>query len=227
MFLFDRYIPISHFLDHHLKDKNKKVNTLIIPPICDFYFFKTIDSSNQFHQPYFLYCGSAAYYEVVEFIIDSFKKIKNNDTTHLHLVLNGIKSEELKNLLKENNDKVKVFSNLDYNDLIRLYKNAFALLIPLRNTKQDEGRFPQKICEYLASEKTVISTNFGEVKFYFKDMVNALIAKDYDVASYSEKMQWALSNVQYLKIIEEEAYKTGKDFFDITSYKETIKHFTK
>jgi glycosyltransferase involved in cell wall biosynthesis len=227
MFLFDRYLPISRFLDEYLKEKNVNVNTLIIPPICDFGQFKSLKCHNNIADSYFLYCGSSAYTEVILFIIEAFEKIKTDNSVKLYLVLNGPISVQIKELLERNFGRIKLFSKLDYNELICLYKNSIALLIPLRNTKQDEARFPQKICEYLASGKIVISTNFGEVRWYFKDMENSLIANDYDVTAYSEKMDWVFLNSQNLKAIEERAYKTGKDFFDINAYRKSIKLFLK
>lgn len=225
MFLFDRYIPISHFLDRHLKEKNTKVNTLIIPPICDFQFFNAVESAKQFDVPYLLYCGSAAYSEVILFIIESFKKIKSIDTIHLHLVLNGIKSEQIKNLLEQNEDRIKVFSSLEYTDLIGLYKSSLALLIPLRNIEQDQARFPQKIAEYIAAEKVIISTNFGEVKHYFQDLNNAVLADEYDTESYSNKMDWVIENKLNLSDIEFKAYETGKKHFDIIAYRKGVAIF--
>lgn len=227
IFLFDRYLPISHFIDQHLKDKNKNAKTLIIPPICDFEYFKNLDCLNTTKDSYFLYCGSSFYTEVIIFIIESFKKIEHNKGTKLFLVLNGEISTEIKNLLETDIENIKIFTRLDYNKLICLYKNALALLIPLRNTKQDEARFPQKICEYVASNKIIISTSFGEVKFYFQDMKNALIAKNYDTVLYAEKMEWVLSNSLKIKELEENAYLSGRKYFDIKSYYEPIKDFLK
>ena len=74
------------------------------------------------------------------------------------------------------------------------YKNAVALLIPLRPTLQDKARFPHKIGEYLASGNPVISTNYGEVKYYFKDMENMLIADSYDINLFADKMQFVINN---------------------------------
>lgn len=227
MFLFDCYLPISLFLDEHLKEKNKDANTLIIPPICDFDYFKNIKITNDFKETYFLYCGSIAYSEVVFFIIDSFEKVKKDIDVKLYLVLNGIISEELKELLGRKKQSIEVFSNLDYITLITLYKNALALLIPLRNTPQDKARFPQKICEYLASEKIIISTNYGEVKHYFEDMNNALIAADYNIKDYAKKMEWAANNISNLQELEDAAYKTGKKYFDIMAYKDSLNELLK
>jgi glycosyltransferase involved in cell wall biosynthesis len=74
-------------------------------------------------------------------------------------------------------------------------------LIPLRPTYQDVARFPHKIGEYLASGNPVISTNYGEVKFYFKDMDNMLIADSYDVNEFAEKMRFVINNMSEVKKI--------------------------
>lgn len=227
MFLFDRYLPISHFLDEYLKGKNINSKTLIIPPICDFDHFNKLNCLHNFDDHYFLYCGSSAYDDVIIFIIEAFEKLKTDDSIKLYLVLSGQISIRIKELIEQNSGRIKLFSKLEYDKLICLYKNALTLLIPLRNSKQDEARFPHKICEYLASKKIIISTNFGEVKWYFKDMDNALIGNDYDVEAYSMKMEWVISNMPNLKIIEEKAYKTGKKYFDINAYKKPIKDFLK
>ena len=72
------------------------------------------------------------------------------------------------------------------------YKNAKALLIPLRPITQDEARFPHKIGEYLASGNPAISTNYGEIKHYFKDQETMLIADSYQINDFAGKMQYIL-----------------------------------
>jgi len=225
MFLFDRYIPISHCINQQIKVKNKKAKTLVIPPICDFNYFKTLNCATTVEDAYFLYCGSAHYTEVIVFIIESFKKIEDKKGIKLYLVLSGEITTQLKKLIEKDEDKIIIFSRLDYEKLICFYKNALALLIPLRNTKQDEARFPQKIGEYVASNKIIISTNYGEVKYYFKDMDNALIANDYDVVLYKEKMQWVILNRSKTKKLEDNAFESGRKNFDIASYYNPVKIF--
>jgi glycosyltransferase involved in cell wall biosynthesis len=227
MFLFDCYVPISHFLEEYLKGKNINSKTLIIPPICDFDHFNKLNCSNNIDDHYFLYCGSSAYDDVIIFIIEAFEKFKTDSSIKLYLVLSGQISIQIKGLIEQNQGRIKLFSKLDYNKLICLYKNALALLIPLRTSKQDQARFPQKICEYVASNRIIISTNFGEVKYYFKDMNNALIADDYDVALYAEKMEWVILNISKIKELEKNAYESGRKYFDVTSYYGPIKEFLK
>jgi glycosyltransferase involved in cell wall biosynthesis len=226
LYLFDRIIPISHKLNEEIAARVSRKKTLIIPPICDFDYFDQVRIKRSDNGKYFLYCGSSAYNSVVDLILNSYGQLISSNIK-LYLVLNGKISEEIRNKVLKSNGQIQLFSNLDYLDLIALYKNSLALLIPLRNTAQDIARFPQKICEYIASRKIIVSTNLGEVKYYFQDKQNALLADNYDIDSYSSKLQWILENKSELIKMEEESYYQGRLHFDISSYTQKLKEFIK
>jgi glycosyltransferase involved in cell wall biosynthesis len=224
--LFDRIIPISKYLNDLVKDKNPKAKTIIIPPICDFEYFKSISSINLINEKYFVYCASTAYEEVIKFVIMAFKKLESKDVK-LVLILNGNISQDLIKAIENSHDKIRLYTKLEYNELISIYKNALALLVPLRNNKQDAARFPQKISEYLASEKIFISTKVGEVHFYFQDKVNAVLAEEYNIDQFSEKMDWVTTHIEDLYKIEKKAYQTGNEFFNLNSYIPKLNEFLK
>lgn len=224
--LVDRIIPISNLLNSDVKKINSDLITLVIPPICDFDYFKTIQKPLTTTEKYFLFCGSTAYSDVIDFILDSFILVKH-PKAKLYLVLNGQISVSQKNKIENSNGLIKLFSKLEYTELISLYKGSYVLLVPLRNTIQDIARFPQKICEYLAAEKTFISTNVGEVKIYFKNKINALLADEFDTVQFSEQLQWAMDNQDEINKIESNAYKIGQTHFDIKSYNTKLKQLLK
>lgn len=209
-YLFDKYcprivdavFPISEFLIEQIKKVAPKQKYLKLF-LTDFEKFK--DSKVQPGEEYFLFCGAANYKEIVKFTIESFENLKNTSTL-LYLVINGSDADiaEIKKYIAESgeNDRIRFFTRLAEKDLFNKYKNAKALLIPLRPTLQDIARFPHKISEYLASGNPVVSTNYGEVKYYFTDMENMLIADSYEVDQFSAKMQFVLDH-------EDEARKIG------------------
>jgi glycosyltransferase involved in cell wall biosynthesis len=175
---------------------------------------------------YFLYVGTAAYLEAIDFITRSFD-MSRQDSYFLHLVVNGSPAqmkivEDLIGQMKKK-DKVRLFSNLKYSHLIHKYIHARALLIPLTESIQDKARFPQKISEYLASGNPIITTNFGEVPFYFQDQKNALVATHYDVKEYAEKLDFIVNNPEASMHIGKNGKDTGLKFFDFNSYGAEIK----
>lgn len=222
--LCDRIIPISTTLNNHVKSLNPNVKTLIVPPVCDFKYFASINPEAS-DSKYFVFCSSITYEEVILFVIKSFLKIRHTNFG-LHLVINGkIENHTINQLIEANEDRIFLFSNLKYEDLIAKYKGSLAALVPLRNTIQDCARFPQKICEFLASNRPIITTAYGEINHYFTDKVNAIIAQEYSIEGYSEQLEWAITHETELYIISKNSYITGCNHFDIDSYSIKMNEF--
>lgn len=216
--LSDVIIPISTTLDDYVRSINPKAKTLIIPPICDFKYFASIDYEKS-NKKYFVFCSSITYEEVILFVIHSFLKIKSHEAIDLHLVINGkIENQEINSLIQKYKTRIFLFTNLSYEKLIAKYKDSLAALVPIRNTVQDCARFPQKICEFLASNRPIITTPYGEIRNYFTSEKDAVIAKEFDTQSYSEQMEWALTHDEELEKISRNSYLIGMQHFNIESY---------
>ena len=84
----------------------------------------------------------------------------------------------------------------------------------MRPTFQDIARFPHKTGEYLASGNPVISTNYGEIKYYFIDGKSMLLAKTYDINLFTEKMQFVIDNPTEAQKIGLEGRNVASKLFD-------------
>ena len=221
--LFDKYAPrltdgvfiISEFLINHLKKVSPAKRYLKIPNLTDVERYNGIEF--QEGDKYLLFCGAAGYFEIIKFIIDSFEDL-NTTSAFLYLVINGheIDKEEVRKYIdsSKHKNRIRFLTRLTDKELSGYYLNSIALLIPLRSTLQDVARFPHKIGEYLASGSPVISTNYGEVKYYFKDMENMLIAESYDINLFTRKMQFVLDNPKEAKRIGENGKEIAFNQFD-------------
>ncbi len=212
--LLDGVFPISEFLKNAALKQNSGLPCLKIPVITD---FNEYNYRKELNDPYFIYCGHAAYDYLIEFIIHSYELIKDN-TIGLKLVIYGkpgyfkniismVKSSPKKNL-------TEILSDLPYNKLARYYINALGLLIPLKPSLRDISRFPHKIGEYTAAGNPIITNNYGEIKNYFTDLQNALIADKYDPETYADKMNYVIINPDKAKIIGTNGKLTGMKYFD-------------
>jgi len=224
--LVDALFPISEFLIKQIQKIVPEKKYLKIPVLVDAGRYDEYEIKNE--PGYFLFCGAAAYIETIKFIIDSFRQL-NRPEAFLYLVINGNQAHilEIQNYLDSTplKEKIKIFSRLSEKELNGFYKNALALLIPLRPNLRDEARFPHKIGEYLASGNPVISTNYGEVKHYFKDMENMLIAEAYDSALYAAKMRFVLDNAVESQKIGSNGKKMALNHFDYRLYGERLVNF--
>ena len=225
-------LPISELLVDNYKKIAPGKLFLKIPAICRFENFNV--PRKKLQERYFLFCGAFDYREVINFIIEAYQKVDHATNYKLYLIVSGgspTQYKEFNQYLKDREllDKTKVFSNIPFSELVDHYVNAAALLIPLRPTIQDIARFPHKISEYTATGNPIISTNYGEVKHYFTDGENALIAKTYDTSQFAEKMKYVAEYPEQAKKIGLNGKELGMKYFNHLQYgpllKDYIKHF--
>ncbi len=225
--LFDGALPISDRLIDYYKLVSHSKPSLKLPILCDFEKFSKVKN---LEEPYFLYCGSIRYTEVRNFIIEAYKSLPDSESTKLYMIISGGTKKETSLLEQELNthfdtQSIKLFSNIPYEELVKLYMNAIALLIPLRPTIQDSSRFPHKIGEYLASGNPVITTNVGEIANYFVDGKSALIANSYTVSSFAEKMRFVLDYPALANEIGLRGRELGLKEFDYKAHGSRLQKF--
>jgi len=202
-FLFERYafklvdaaLPISEYLVEVIRRQSKSLPILKTPVLTDIDFINGIEQNRKKSE--FVFCGAAAFIEVIRFVVESFDLLEQTETA-LVLICGGTNSElkALRELIDKsiNRDRIKLLNGLSYSELIDFYKSSLALLIPLRPTIQDMARFPHKIGEYAASGRPIISIKYGEVANYFSDGNSALLASEYSTKLFAEKMQFVIHN---------------------------------
>ena len=236
--LMDRYlgsfcdgiIAISNYLVDHLKKSGSGTPVIKIPANSDFSqidFIPTLQS-----EPYLMYCGTIHYEEVIEFIILLFVKLRENNKYSGRLLLiisgnDGQNWDKLRSFIKTLSfqQDIIIKSNISHNELLSTYKGADILMIPLRETVQDIARFPHKIGEYTAAKRPILSTNLGEMKSYFIDGVSAILADNYSLKAYYEKLSVMLASRQLLDEIGLKGYAIGQNNFDYKEQGRILKEF--
>lgn len=218
--MFKKFIAIGGFLQKLIIEKNATAAIALIPPVSRFDLIEKIPKIRS-ERPYFLYCASLAYEDVAWFVIEAFLSLKEPNVD-LVLVLSGNLSARIREASSANGS-IKIYSRLDYDVLIGMYKGAYALLIPLRDTAQDCARYPQKITEYLASGRPIISCSLGEIGSNFTNDIDALLSEHYDVGDYANTMRRALDFPERLEEIAKRGHTLGMNMFDVSSQKIRLK----
>lgn len=235
-FIFDRWVvksmdgalPISELLMDNFKKIAPEKGIMKLPILCDFSKFNKPFQASQ--KPYFLYCGALSYREVIDFILKAYDQLPKESDTELHFVLGGGTKEEYQQLKSDISQMkkahlIKVFLDVPHHQIPDYYLPACALLIPLRPTIQDAARFPHKIGEYIATGNPMIATNFGEVAHYFKDGENALIAPQYEIEDFAEKMKFVIEHPDQAKRIGKEGQELGLKEFNYQNYGSKLRAF--
>jgi len=241
-FLFDKYavklskgtIAISEFIISNLKHYSHNYKFIFIPALTDIEKIDAIQGTNQFSFPYVLYCGGLGYAEVIATIIDGFEeyyKRYGNMNIHLVLILHG-KNEQFRALMDIilqtlSSKNVHLLNNLPFRDLIRHYKNASALLIPMRDTLQDKARYPQKIAEYAACKRPIISNAVGQIGFDFKHKSDIYFMPSYTSADLAKAIKEVIEDKKIAFTITENARLKAETYFDYKLYSLPLHNFLK
>ena len=221
---WDGVIAISSFLETQATTVNPKLTAIRIPPLCDFELFETIGNAPSLIQgAYFLYCGSIKYTEAIDLITSSYRNSRCKQDYKMVMVLAGGK-EAVSKYANENPD-IEVRTDLSYDSLVCYYKNASFLLIPLQDSVRDIARFPNKVCEYIASKGIMISTKIGDINNMFVDGQSAILASSFDTDSFTKVFDSIEDKKYDEEKIRENAYEVGKKQFDITSYITPLQDF--
>ncbi|MEO3404437.1 glycosyltransferase [Mucilaginibacter sp. CAU 1740] len=225
----DGVLAISEFLKDHIESKGSKTKVLKAPVICDFNEF-SYSGTPVSNQPYLMYCGTINYLEVIEFLLDLFIELKNEGiyNGNFLMVISGDNKpvwDQFRARIAQNPyaSSIEVLSNIKYSELVDRYIKSDVLVIPLRRTIQDIARFPHKIGEYTASGRPILSTKLGELDHYFDDN-SAILADEYTVESYKQKMKSTLAN-RDLSTIGKNGYDIGQKKFHYASVAAEIGNF--
>jgi glycosyltransferase involved in cell wall biosynthesis len=215
----DKIICISDFLINKVRDPEKRA-ILKIPSITDFEKFRNSNNSQLVRESYFLFCGSKAYFEVIDFVIASFEILDQNN---ILLILVTEKTDSLKDriLNSSRKDQILVMTNIAYEDLVNLYTHSTALIIPMRNTDQDKARFPHKISEYCAASRPIITDRVGEISNYFNEN-NSYLCSGYDINEFAGAMEKILAEPDQAGRIAAKSYQTGLIHFNYRSYSSAL-----
>ena len=218
-FFVDGFLPISEYLVEFVKRCAPGKPYLKIPVLADFDLFAAVHRRPG--PPTFLFCSSAAYPDVVAFVLAAFEALAV-DEAELVLVVSGRPGPMGRIRAAVNRSprsrQIRLLSNLSETELIRRYVDASGLLIPLRPTRQDQARFPHKIGEYTASGNPIITTAVGEIPLYFEDGQSAFIARDYDPGLFAEKMRLVMERPDEARRVGEAGRRVGIANFDYRKY---------
>jgi glycosyltransferase involved in cell wall biosynthesis len=228
----DGIITISEFLRTRARSRRKSLPIIKIPAICDFDEFTKV--VNVVQSDFLMYCGSVGYISVIEFIIDVYCQLRkfNHYQGRLFLAIGAGENTSgmylgLINKIKKSGygESIVLEINVPHRKLIEFYLSAELLIVPLRDVVQDVAGFHHKVGEYCAAKKPIISTNRGELQYYFKDGVSAILVDDYSIDSYVKKLSEILPAKEKLKTIAEEGHKVGKEKLNYLSYGAELKAF--
>lgn len=223
-YFLNAIFPIGHYLQQ--KALKFKKPMLLVPVLAS--FKRKVNSNTS--KNCFTFCGHAAYLIRNQIIINAFKEVvKKHSTIKLILILVGTETQKAKvqEILADKgiSNSVQIKSKLPQNELYSIYDSSLGLLIPLNpNNLQDKARFSQKIAEYTTSHRPIITSNVGEIPYYFKNNESAIIVP-FTTEGYANGMLSLIEDINKGDIIGENGYQIGYSHFNYKEVGEKMKVF--
>lgn len=225
-YLLNCIFPIGHFLKERTIRFGKPV--MLVPVMGEYDRIPKLYRNKHT----FTYCCGAGYLIRNRLVLDAFKMLisdKNFSHLVLALVLIGkpAELETVKCLVKDMSisDNVIIKNQISQAELYDTFDNSIGLIIPLNpDSLQDIARFSQKIAEYVASKRPIITSNVGEIPYYFKDNESAKIVP-FSIEGYFHGMKMLAENPILADEIGTGGYEVGCEKFDYEKVGEEMKTF--
>ena len=212
---FDAYLPISHFLLEECNKVSLNKKKLIVPVMADY----TTEPTAKDIKPRFSYCCGVWYMMRHPMLLDAMDKLtEKHPSAELMLILSGKETdiEHFKNAIRERKcaNNITIKSKVPFDELNRIYQTSLGLIIPLDpDSVADIARFSQKIAEYVATGRPIITNAVGEIPYYFKDRYSAYFA-DYTADGFYEVMNEMMVNKETADRIGFLGFMVGREHFD-------------
>jgi len=120
------------------------------------------------------YAGNIGMAQTLDFVFDAAKKLLNENNLDLsfHIIGEGVKLKEYKEIVEMNNLKnITFYKALPREKLLEyLYNNADILLLPLKEGRSFEKTIPSKLFDYLLLKKPIVYHIYGEGKEILKKL---------------------------------------------------------
>lgn len=222
----DKLIVFSYYLRDFYKDLGYCESNIIVQPnLTDFDFWKTPDAAPKYTIGY---SGAPYLKDGLYDLFSALSLLKNeNAFMHLNLLIVGdsVFGESLIPALRDECVRLGISDNVVFTGLVelprvkQLLSECQILAITRPSTVQTKAGFPTKLGEYLATGKPVLATDFGDMRKYFTDGTDIIMAKCSNPISIADKIKWMLLNPYELSNIAEHGYIRGGE---ILEYRKSI-----
>lgn len=182
------------------KKFSRQIDCTYVPILANPFEIKPLKIKQDHQTMQVLFASSPDYGATIDFILRSMEWVWKR-YPECKLILTGIRSNDqgtihLKNKLIELDiqKKVVLAGYLPRNELLKIYGESQALLIPLFDDVRSKARFPTKLAEYLASGSPVVATKAGEINRFLHDGINAYLSEPNSPKGYGEAIIRALED---------------------------------
>lgn len=188
--------------------------------VVDADFFHPSRNNLMAADPYIAYCGTMyGSKDGLDMLLKSFLEV-SVVFSNIKLLLVGDTSqkEKLRHLvdfIDKNNlvDRVVFTGRVERSQMPKILSSATVLVLAKPANEQNDGNFPIKLGEYLATGVPVLSTAVGEIPKFIRDGHNGYLCAPNE-KSFSEKLLQILSDLNSARLVGLRGRDTSEHLFD-------------
>jgi glycosyltransferase involved in cell wall biosynthesis len=229
-------LVISKAIEGRVRELRPRVNPKLLihrlPAIVDARRFAAIPE-RQCPQPpatpEFVYCGT--WLKDVFFLLRTFRLIRDKGF-HCRLKLVGgwapDKEQAIRTYLTEQGlapDDVVMMGYVDDATLEECYRNATALLAPLWDDDRSKTRLPNKLAEYLASGRPVVTCRVGDLTDFLTAGENVYLAEPGDAQNMADRMIDVLRDPERASRVGAAGQEVCLSYLDYRAHARTLADF--
>lgn len=218
--LANRLIVFSSYLKgFYIRLGYRSENIYLQPNLTDFDYW---ESEKNIEEKYTIgYSGSAYPKDGLGLLFDSIKVLKNNGTIVNSLIIGDAYYGKsmipalVKYCKSIGIEEQVTFTGLVKHSEVKNYLSQCKILVLSRKySVKTQAGFPTKLGEYFACNKTIITTNFGDISKYFRHKKDLVIVPDLDENQIADEVEWVLNHPEEAKDIQIQGNETAKLLLD-------------
>ena len=221
-------VPISDFLAQWARAEAKRlrrsVEVIEVPIVVDV-DEQPLSEYPTGDPPIVVFAGSPVYARTIRFIFTAMRRVWQEAPECRLVVTGAIEGDPRARWLYEETQhqpRISVPGYLDREELLSLYRQASALLIPLFDNVRSAARFPTKLGEYLASGRPVVTSAVGEIPVCLVDGVSAVVCAPDDPEAYAEAILSLLRDPARAAAIGRQGRRVAEERFHYRLYAERL-----
>lgn len=193
-------LVISKTIEHRVRERSATVHPRLLvhrlPAIVDARRFLApvrVADGRVPAEPQFVYCGT--WLKDVRFLIRAFASVKRAGYACKLRMVGGWAEQNGQSIVEYavseglSAGDLDLMGCVDDRTLEESYKGATALLMPLWDDDRSRTRLPNKMGEYLATGRPVVTSKVGDLTDFLIDNVNAYLADPGNESDFAEKMK--------------------------------------
>lgn len=176
----------------------------------------------------FVWCGSEQWTADVFFLIRALAEVRRRGYS-ASLTIVGSFGEASRRVVEEyasarglSGSDLTLAGFVDESTLVQLFGGAAALLLPMPDDMESLTRMPNKLAEYLASGRPVITCGVGDLRYLLAHGDSAYMARPGDENDYAEQMIAVLQDPATARLIGSAGQNTCRRHLDYRSHSDDL-----